>query len=91
MELISGIITAVRNVRGEMNLAPSLSLAAAVQSQDESTRATVKAHQVLIVNLARLDSLAIEAPGERPKSAATAIVDGATVFVSLKGIIDFTK
>ena len=91
MELVSGIITAVRNVRGEMNLAPSLSLAVAVQSQDESTREIVKAYQDLIVNLARLDSLAVEEPGERPKTAATTIVDGASVFVSLEGIIDFAK
>ncbi len=91
MELVSGVITAVRNVRGEMNLPPSLSLTVVVQSQEKSTQTTVKAHQDLIVNLARLDSLSVEAPGERPKSAATAIVDGASVFVSLEGIIDFAK
>jgi len=91
MELISEIITGVRNVRGEMNLAPSLSLAVAVQSQDESIRETVKTHQDLIVNLAKLKSLSVEGPGERPKSAATGIVDGASVFVSLEGIIDFAR
>jgi valyl-tRNA synthetase len=29
--------------------------------------------------------------GKRPKSAATAIVDDATIFVSIEGIIDFAK
>jgi len=91
MELISGIITGVRNIRGEMNISPSLSLDVAVQSQDESTRKTVQQHQDLIINLARLTSLSVKEPGERPKSAATAIVDGASIFVSLEGIIDFGK
>jgi len=91
MELISGIITAIRNIRGEMNISPSLSLAVTVQSQIDSTRQTVRQHQDLIVNLARLESLSIEEPGERPQTAATAIVDGASIFISLGGIIDLAK
>ena len=91
MELISGIITGIRNVRGEMNISPSLSLAVMVQSQNESTRKIVRQHQDLIINLAKLDSITVQEPGERPPTAATAIVDGASIFVSLEGIIDFAK
>jgi len=91
MELLTGIITGIRNVRGEMNIAPSLSLAVSVQAQEESTRETIKQYQDMIINLARLKSFSVEKAGKRPKSAATAIVDDATIFVSLEGIIDFTK
>jgi valyl-tRNA synthetase len=91
MELISGIITGIRNVRGEMNISPSLSLPVMVQSQNESTRKIVRQHQDLIINLAKLDSITVQKPGERPPTAATAIVDGASIFVSLEGIIDFAK
>ena len=91
MELITGIITGIRNVRGEMNIAPSLFLAVTVQAQEESTRETVKQYQDMIINLARLESFSVGKAGKRPKSAATAIVDDATIFVSLEGIIDFTK
>jgi len=91
MELIIGIITGIRNVRGEMNIAPSLSLAVSVQAQEESTRETIKQYHDMIINLARLKSFSVEKAGKRPKSAATAIVDDATIFVSLEGIIDFTK
>ncbi len=45
----------------------------------------------MIINLARLESFSVGKAGKRPKSAATAIVDDATIFVSLEGIIDFTK
>jgi valyl-tRNA synthetase len=91
MELISGIITGIRNIRGEMNIPPSLSLTVMVQSQNESTRNIVRQHQDLIINLAKLDSITVQEPGERPPTAATAIVDGASIFVSLEGIIDFAK
>jgi valyl-tRNA synthetase len=85
------MITGIRNVRGEMNIAPSLSLNVRVQSEDEDTRQTIASHQDLIVNLAKLDSLTVENIGQRPKSSATAVIKGASIFVSLEGIIDFAK
>jgi valyl-tRNA synthetase len=91
MELITGIITGIRNIRGEMNIAPSLFLVVTVQAQEESTREMVKHYQEMIINLARLESFSVEKTGKRPKSAATAIVEDATIFVSLENIIDFAK
>jgi len=91
MRLISGIITGIRNIRGEMNISPSLSLAVSAQSQDESTKKTVQQHRDMIINLARLKSLSVGNVVERPKSAATAVVNDATIFVSLEGIVDFEK
>ncbi|MBW2639651.1 MAG: valine--tRNA ligase [Deltaproteobacteria bacterium] len=91
MGLISGIITGIRNIRGEMNISPSLSLAVSAQSTDESTMKTIQQHRDMIINLARLNSLSVGNAVERPKSAATVVVDDATIFVSLEGIVDFTK
>ncbi len=91
MRLISGIITGIRNIRGEMNISPSLSLAVSAQSQDESTKKTIQQHRDMIINLARLKSLSVGNAVKRPKSAATAVVNDATIFVSLEGIVDFAK
>jgi valyl-tRNA synthetase len=91
MDIVIGIITGVRNVRGEMNISPSSALTVSVQSQNESTRETIKKYQDMITNLAGIESFSVEKTGERPKSAATAVVNDATIFVSLEGIIDFTK
>ena len=91
MRLISGIITGIRNIRGEMNISPSLSLVVSAQSRDESTQKTIQQHRDMIINLARLNSLSVGNAVERPKSAATVVVDDATIFVSLEGIVDFAK
>jgi valyl-tRNA synthetase len=91
MRLISGIITGIRNIRGEMNISPSLSLAVSAQSQDESTKKTIQQHRDMIINLARLKSLSVGNAVKRPKSAATAVVNDATIFISLEGIVDFAK
>ncbi|MBW2574259.1 MAG: valine--tRNA ligase [Deltaproteobacteria bacterium] len=91
MSLIFGIITGIRNIRGEMNISPSLSLAVSAQSQDQLTKKTIQQYQNMIINLARLKSLSVGNEVERPKSAATAVVNDATIFVSLEGIVDFAK
>ncbi len=91
MNLLMEVITGIRNVRGEMNIAPSLALQVEVQTEDNQTRQTVANHQDLIINLAGLNSLTIENIGSRPKSSATAVVRKAMIFVSLEGIIDFAK
>ena len=91
MSLITGIITGIRNIRGEMNISPSLSLAVSVHSQQASTRDTVTQYKDMIMDLARLESLSVENSGRRPKGAATSVVEHATIFVHLEGVIDFTQ
>ena len=91
MGILMDVITGIRNVRGEMNIAPSLTLKVSVQTENTKTREIIEAHQELITNLARLKSLTVFESGTKPKSSATAVVNNATIFVSLEGIIDFDK
>ena len=48
-------------------------------------------HQDLIINLARLSSLEVQNNAKKPKLSATAVVNSASIFVFLEGIIDFAK
>ncbi len=89
MSLVMGITTGIRNIRGEMNVPPSLRVKAIVQCPDEEERQVVKEHLGIIANLARLDSLEITEPAERPASCAMSVSGNSTIFVSLKDIIDF--
>jgi len=91
MGLIIEVITAIRNIRGEMNLSPALSLSASFHSQEKAKRETVGTYQDIIVNLAKLKSLVVTDSVEKPKVSAAAVVNGASVFVSLEGAMDFSK
>ena len=62
-----------------------------VRAQDEDTLETIMGQKDIIADLARLDSLTSIDSEKRPKAAAAAIVQGAAVYVSLEGIIDFEK
>ncbi len=91
MEMIIGIITGIRNIRGEMNISPSRMLTASVQTDDEKKQEQIRTHKEMISGLAKLEVLNLSGTGNRPKSAATSLVEGMVVFVSLEGVIDFSK
>ncbi len=91
MGLVMGVITGIRNIRGEMNISPGMALAVQVQAPEAATRNLIEGQRNLIMQLSRLSDLAIAEAGAKPRAAATAIVDGAVVYVSLAGVIDFNK
>jgi valyl-tRNA synthetase len=91
MGLLIAVISGIRNVRGEMGIAPGLALDAVIHAADAGARATIEAHREMIANLARLKSLAATATAERPKTSATAVAAGVTIYVRLEGILDFAK
>jgi valyl-tRNA synthetase len=91
MNLLIELISAVRNIRGEMNISPSISLAATVQTTDSSIKNITETHRDIIINLAKLGAFKVTENAARPKSSATAVMGGATIFVPLKGVIDFSK
>jgi valyl-tRNA synthetase len=91
MDLLIELISAVRNIRGEMNISPSLKLTATVQTKEKKVKTTIEKHQDIILNLAKLNAFSVDESTERPKSSATAVIGGATIFVPLEGIIDFSK
>jgi valyl-tRNA synthetase len=91
MQLVIDVITGVRNVRGEMNLPPAKPLAACLQCEADTTAAMLNGHRDLIVNLARLTELRLITEAEKPKTAATAIVKGAILYVDLAGVVDVAK
>jgi len=88
MELIMEVITAVRNIRGEMRIAPSRKLKILIFAPDETTTELVKTSSRYIVNLANLESVDVGANVEEPKGAATAVVGSLKVFVPLIGVVD---
>ena len=89
MNLVIEIISAVRNIRGEMNISPSAELRATVQTMDSKIKTIIERHREIVINLARLKAFSVNEGTARPKSSATAVVGGATLFVPLEGIIDF--
>ncbi|SCY11647.1 valine--tRNA ligase [Desulfoluna spongiiphila] len=91
MESVIAVISGLRNIRSEMNIAPSLELTVEVQAETEEMAALVNREKSTIMTLSRLASCEVKLTGERPKGVGTAIVEGAAVYVFLEGVVDFDR
>ena len=91
MDFIMGVITGIRNIRGEMNITPSAALQVIVQSENAAIRTLVVNQSGIITNLARLADLKVQDQGMRSPTSATAIVGEAVILVELQGVVDFSQ
>ena len=88
MNVLMGIISTIRNIRGEMGIAPSRKLKAIIQCPKDDLLSVVEAGRSYVVNLANLEDLRTTVDAEEPKGVATGIIGAIRVFVPLEGLID---
>jgi valyl-tRNA synthetase len=88
MERIMGVITGIRNIRGEMGIPPLTEVDIILIAENKNTAITLKEHLGFVKDLARVKDAEIVVQGERPRAAATALADGVEVFVPLEGVIE---
>ena len=83
MEIVKGIVTAIRNIRGEMNIAPSKKVNVSIKTEK------VKNHQLdYIKKLAKVENVTIGKNIKKPHTSASAIVMNSEIYVPLEGLID---
>jgi valyl-tRNA synthetase len=88
MQMVMDAISAIRNIRGEMNVAPSMQITAVVKVETAELGEHLRKNAGYVITLARLKELRIGTTEAKPKAAATAVIKGAEVYVPLEGIID---
>ena len=91
MALVQGVIAAVRNIRGEMNVPPSMEVETVFMTDDEAAGELLKQQRENILKLIRGKGLEVTPPGEKPKGAAAAVFGPVEIFVRLKGLINFNE
>jgi valyl-tRNA synthetase len=88
MELVMDVIRGIRNIRGEMEVAPSREIAAILDCTSASTLQLLKHNEVYIMRLARLSTLAIGQGLTKPEDAALQVAGDVEIVVPLKGLVD---
>jgi valyl-tRNA synthetase len=91
MELVMGIITGVRNIRGEMNIHPSKKIDILMEIPDQKDIDIIKNNISHIRNLIKAGSMEIEKHAVKPEASATTVLGHNQIHVLLKGIIDFEE
>ena len=89
MELLQQAVVSVRNIRGELNISPSLELDALVRTGSDQDKVFFERHEAMIKLLARLKLLQAGADIKAPKASASAVVGSSELFVPLVGAVDF--
>jgi len=91
MEVIMGVVSGIRNIRGEMNVPPSLRVDVVCLCEGEAEVGLLQRHSGTIIELARLERLQVGRIGtlKKPRVAASTVVKGVEVYVILQDILDF--
>jgi valyl-tRNA synthetase len=91
MDLIKGVVTGIRNIRGEMNIPPKAHVRAVIDVGDVREGEALEDNLAPITSLAKTESIEIVSAGEKPSGSATYVFGNIQVHVLLKGLIDYDK
>ncbi|MEW6665525.1 MAG: valine--tRNA ligase [Thermodesulfobacteriota bacterium] len=91
MDLLMGIISGIRNIRGEMNIAPSKRVNILVEAPDPEEQETILRNAHHIQSLGGVEGVEVNARVAKPEASATAVFAETQVHVLLKGLLDFEE
>jgi len=85
---IQALILAVRQIRGEMNIATSRRIPVLLKGANADDKAYAERHRAYLERLAGIETLTILAPEAAAPESATALIGELTVLVPMAGLID---
>lgn len=87
-EWLKAVITAIRNIRGEMNVPPSKALNVLLRNTSDEDARRLESNRQFLLKLAKLDDIRPLNNGEQAPMAATQLVGDMEVLVPMAGLID---
>ncbi len=85
---LKGVIIAIRNIRGEMDISPAKAIPALLRNGSELDRKRLKDYRLYLQKLAKLDNVEWLESDQKAPVAATQLHDGLEILVPLAGLID---
>ncbi|MBT8101108.1 MAG: valine--tRNA ligase [Gammaproteobacteria bacterium] len=81
-------ILGIRQIRGEMDIAPGKPLAVLLENASDSDRRRAEDYLPLLQRVGRVESVEALSDGSEPPPAATALLEDLRLLVPMKGLID---
>lgn len=88
VQWLKQVVEAVRNIRGEMNISPSVKLALFLSKASEADQQNLTICRAYLINLARLSSVEWMDPENPLSNTAKAMVGKMELDIPLEGVID---
>ncbi|MEM7763697.1 MAG: valine--tRNA ligase [Pseudomonadota bacterium] len=91
MQWLQTFILGIRQIRGEMDIAPGKPLSVMLENTSDTDRDAVTTHQRVLSRVANLDTVTIADSGDAIPPSATALVVDLRLHVPMAGLIDVDK
>ncbi len=88
LEWVKQFIVAVRNIRGEMDIAPSKPLPVLLKNVSAEDQRRLSDNEQFISALAKLESITVLADDDNGPASATAVVGDLSLLIPMAGLID---
>ena len=88
IEWIKGIIVAIRNIRGEMDISPAKAIPVFLNKGTASDQSRLEEYRPYLEKLAKLESIQWLKPDEEVPAAATQLHGDVEILVPMAGLID---
>lgn len=88
MKLMQESITAIRNLRKQLNLSPATPIGIVARTADDTQNTMFEDYARYFTRLAKVDSITSGNNVDKPKPAVSAVVRNLEIFIPLAGLID---
>ncbi len=88
IEWLKGVIVGIRNIRGEMNIAPGKELNVLLRNGDNNDKKRLEENEQYLKKLAKLTDIRFLVDGETAPVASAALVGKLEILVPMAGLID---
>lgn len=89
MGFVQRMIESIRNIRGEMRIAPSKEIQVKIRFHDRHRATGIRKYTNYFARLANVSHIE-QLNGKQPRASASAVVDGEEIFIPLEGLIDLS-
>jgi valyl-tRNA synthetase len=88
LEWLKAVITAIRNVRGEMNIAPGKPLSILLRNLNSEEQRRLTENESFLMNLAKLEQITVLSADAPAPTCATQLIGSMDLLIPMAGLID---
>jgi valyl-tRNA synthetase len=88
LEWLKAVITAIRNVRGEMNIAPGKPLSILLRNVNSEEQRRLSENESFLMNLAKLEQITVLSADAPAPTCATQLIGSMDLLIPMAGLID---
>ncbi len=88
LEWVKQFVVAIRNIRGEMDISPSIALPVLLKNVNENDQRRLAENEQFLSSLAKLESIKTLADDKQGPASASALVGELSVLIPMAGLID---